>query len=249
MRYWVIIGSGQRAMTKSTIRDRANAGASAAFDFIDRQIAEGHWKSGEQLPTERELVERFGIARNTVRKTLRRLEGQGKITRQVGQGTFVANLEVGTTNITQDDQLGDKIRRASPAEIMDFRLVIEPQAGMLAATYATAGDLKAIKECLHSCDLARDVGEFQDWDGRLHQRIVMSAGNRLLSDIYEAINKARRTAEWGKLKERSLTSERRVLYQEQHRRIVNALGERDPELARTEIREHLLCVRANLGGI
>jgi len=236
-------------VTKSTIRHKANAGAAAAFDFIDQQITQGYWRPGDQLPTERELVERFGIARNTLRKTLRRLEDQQKITRRVGRGTFVAELETAIIPAPEADLLGQRIRRASPAEIMDFRLVIEPQAGVLAATHATAGDLKVIEECLRGCDLSRDISEFQDWDGKLHQRIVMSAGNQLLSDVYEVINKTRRTAEWGKLKERSLTSERRVVYQAQHHRIVAALRERDPELVGTEIREHLLSVRSNLGTI
>ena len=61
-----------------------------AADYIERQIEQGAWKPGDKLPTERALVEQFGIARNTLRKSLDRLEASGKITRHVGRGTFVA---------------------------------------------------------------------------------------------------------------------------------------------------------------
>ncbi len=93
-----------------------------------------------------------------------------------------------------------------------------------------------------------DVPEFEHWDGMLHVAIIGATKNRLLVDIYEAINDVRRQAEWGKLKERTVTVERRTTYQEQHRRIVAALHDRDPEQARAALRDHLVLVRSNLLG-
>lgn len=225
------------------LRARARDRADAALTFLRKQIADGAWQPGEKLPTERELVTRFGIARNTLRKSLRGLEAEGRITRHVGRGTFVA--EPGDA-IRHDDALTHKIHRASPAEVMDLRLMLEPQAGELAAVRATGDDIAAMEECLRGCECAGDVAAFEAWDGRLHQRIVAAARNRLLADIYDVVNGVRRTAEWGKLKERSLTAERRATYQEQHRRIVAALRARDPDLTRDQIRDHLLAVRASL---
>lgn len=225
------------------LRARAHDRAAAALAFLRRQIADGVWPPGEKLPTERELVARFGIARNTLRKCLRELEAEGRITRHVGRGTFVADPAGAARG---EDALTRKIHRASPAEVMDLRLMLEPQSAELAAVRATGDDFVAMEECLVGCEHASGVAEFEEWDGRLHQRLVAAARNQLLADIYEAVGGVRRTAEWGKLKERSLTAERRSTYQEQHRRIVAALRARDPDLARDQVRDHLLAVRASL---
>ncbi|HYZ17578.1 MAG TPA: FCD domain-containing protein [Candidatus Acidoferrum sp.] len=211
--------------------------------FIEERIREGQWPAGHQLPTERELVEHFGIARNTVRKTLRALEERGTIERHVGRGTFVASPRE-----ADEPDLVQRIHRASPAEIMEARLLIEPDVVGLAAARASADDLAAMEECLRRAESAPSVDEFEHWDGRLHETILGAARNGLIADIYAAINSVRRQAEWRKLKERTLTPERRALYEEQHRRIVAALRDRDPEAARRTLRDHLSAVAANLLG-
>jgi len=217
---------------------------SAAARFIERQIDQGVWKPGDKLPTERDLVERFRIARNTLRKSLDKLELSGKIIRHVGRGTFVAEPPNGQSG----DSLVTKILRASPAEIMDVRLMIEPQAAELSTASATTDDFHELDRCLQGGETARDVAEFEDWDGRLHQRIVDAARNQLLSHIYAAINSVRQSDAWGKLKSRSLTSERRSIYTKQHREIVRALRNRDSDLARDTLRAHLLSVKNSFGG-
>lgn len=226
--------------------ERGSGGAAAAR-YIERQIDEGVWRPGEKLPTERELVERFRVARNTLRKSLDRLEISGKIVREVGRGTFVAMPAKAAHG--DPDSLMSRILRASPAEIMDVRLMIEPQAGELSAVRATADDFAAMAASLRGGEAAKGVVEFEEWDGRLHQQIVDAARNQLLSDLYRAINGVRQSAAWGKLKARSLTAERHALYQQQHSAIVAALKNRDPDLARDEIRAHILAVKASFGGL
>jgi len=227
----------------SNIRIKARHGAAAAVAFIEEQIAQGVLKEGDQLPPERELVSRFGVSRNTLRRSLKELENAGKIFRHVGRGTFVRSERI---VVHQNDALTQKIQRSSPLEVMDLRLMLEPQSSELAATRATANDFNVMKECLKGCENAASVAEFEQWDSRLHQAIVSAARNQLLSDLYEAIDGVRRSPEWGKLKERSLTAERRTTYLRQHRAIVDALRERDAERARNETRAHLVAVKNGL---
>jgi GntR family transcriptional regulator, transcriptional repressor for pyruvate dehydrogenase complex len=59
--------------------------------FIIGAIANGSMPAGAQLPTERVLAKRFRVPRSVVRKALLPLEIEGKVTRQVGRGTFVSN--------------------------------------------------------------------------------------------------------------------------------------------------------------
>jgi DNA-binding FadR family transcriptional regulator len=231
----------------SQARNGSSPRASAVLDLIVGNIENGTWKPGERLPTERELEERFGLARNTLRQALHVLQARGLITRHVGRGTFVAHPPADQDRSTADD-LQRRIHGASPAEIMEVRLIIEPQATELAAVRANADDFFFMTRCLRGCEDAADIPTFEHWDGLLHERIVKAARNGLLSDIYEAINQVRRLASWGKLKERSLTPERRTAYEDHHRTIVEALQERDAERASTAVREHLLAVRASLLG-
>jgi DNA-binding FadR family transcriptional regulator len=132
---------------------------------------------------------------------------------------------------------------------MEIRILIEPSVIELAATRATAGDLAEMEEYLRRGEAAETVAEFEHWDGKLHVKILETARNQPLTDIYQAINGARRQAEWGTLKERILTPERRRAAQDQHGRIVAALRQRDAVKARTEMRAHLIHVRDSLLGL
>jgi DNA-binding FadR family transcriptional regulator len=113
---------------------------------------------------------------------------------------------------------------------------------------ATAEDLQRLDDCIWHCEHAGDVPEFEYWDGMLHVAIVSAAKNGMLSALYEAINNLRGQAEWQRLKERSVTPERRSLYRDQHRRVVQCLKDRDAEQAKAELQRHLSQVRTNLFG-
>ena len=243
-------------MDSFNLRDRAAIGTSAVVEFIERCIADGTWGPGAKLPTERELEKRFGISRNTLRKGLRVLEDQGKIIRHVGRGSFVTggNGQVHMDGAAlpgiplKDDSLVRRIHGASPAEVMEVRLMVEPLAAELAAGRANAADLQRMEECLLRAEQARDIPEFEHWDGMLHVTIIAAAKNGLLMDLYDAINDIRNQPEWGKLKARSVTPERRATYEAQHRSIVAALKDRDADQARSELQNHLQLVRSNLLG-
>jgi GntR family transcriptional regulator len=58
-------------------------------ELLTREIAAGHWQSGERLPTEAELARRLGVAVGTLRKALAELQARGVLRRRQGSGTFV----------------------------------------------------------------------------------------------------------------------------------------------------------------
>jgi DNA-binding FadR family transcriptional regulator len=246
-------------METRNIRMRAATGANALVQLIESNIADGSWTAGFRLPPERDLEKQFGVSRNTLRKSLKLLQDKGSIIRHVGRGSFVAEPRQSlspqalspATPVPEPvsaDSLVRRIHGASPAEIMEVRLVVEPAAIELAALRANAGDVRRIRECLAQSEQAADIAEFEHWDGQLHVAIVSASKNSLLMDLYSTMNETRNQPEWLRLKHRSLTPERRRVYQEQHRRIVDALADRDANAARTELREHLLLVRSNLLG-
>ncbi|HUG41654.1 MAG TPA: GntR family transcriptional regulator [Longimicrobiales bacterium] len=60
---------------------------------VEADIASGRWGKGERLPSEAELVERFGVSRITVGRAMRELQREGVVERRAGAGTFVSHAE------------------------------------------------------------------------------------------------------------------------------------------------------------
>src|SRR5205809_727769 len=94
-----------------------------------------------RLPPDRKLAARYGLARNTVRSAMDRIAPE--LIRVVGRGTYVRAKGRGSL-----PGVGSHMGDASPAEVMEVRLIIEPQAAALAAHRANSDDLAEIEETL-----------------------------------------------------------------------------------------------------
>jgi len=217
---------------------RARDGARRIRDTL----LDGSLAPGTRLPTERELVRRFGIPRNAVRRTLAQLEAEGAITRHVGRGTFVA----GTAGA--DAIPAASAAHTSPAELMEARLRLEPALAELIVTNATAADFERMEACLERAEKAATLDEFELWDAALHEALAGATHNRFVARVLDMVTAVRQQSEWGKLKDRIVTPERRLRYQQEHREIVRALKARDAERARAAITDHLQHARRNLFG-
>lgn len=218
----------------------SRAGAARLRHFILQGIEEGSLPPGERLPTEREFVARFTVARSAVRRTLAALEAEGRIARFVGRGTFVVAPP------PAEAAPGDAPLDASPAELMEARLLIEPALAETVVTKATTLDLERMERCLAEAEVAPTIDEFEKHDNALHEAIVAATHNHFLIGIYARVTRLRQNAEWGKLKERSMTAQRRQAYQREHRQIVAALRERDAARARAAMIAHLRHIRRNM---
>ena len=225
------------------IRTQSRHSAQRIREFILKGAADGSLVAGEKLPTERELTQRFGVPRNAVRKTLAQLEAEGSIARYVGRGTFLAAAAgVGSESETAP------AAHISPAELMEARLRIEPAIAGLIVTNATAADFERMEMCLDRAERATTLDEFELWDAALHQAMASASHNRFVIRILDIVTAVRQQSEWGKLKDRIVTPERRLSYQHEHRAIVMALKDRDDLGAKEAIITHLQHARRNLFG-
>ena len=215
-----------------------------SFDLaaeLRRLIDGGEWCARGRLPPERMLAAQFAVARNTVRRALDALEDGGYLTRHVGRGTFIQPRQT-----TLGAQTVLRMREASPQDILETRLIIEPRAAALAASRANAADLAAISKALAESLAATSLSDFEHWDAQLHLAIFLATKNEVLIDYCRAICEARNQPQWVHLKKRSVTAETRAAYDAHHRTIVDALLRRDANAAAQSMREHLRMVEDNI---
>lgn len=214
--------------------------AEALEDALVALIASPSYGPGARLPTERDLAEQFGVSRGTVRTALSRLEGRGQIIRIMGSGTYVAERE-GASRFAEKD-----LRDASPQEIMDARLMIEPSMLPLVVVNASKQDLMKIRDALEHSEAAETHAEFERWDARFHEAIAEATHNRLVMDVFTIVTAARNLTEWGELKRRTSTPERRKAREAEHRQIFEALMARDATAAQQAMTHHLTIINAEL---
>jgi DNA-binding FadR family transcriptional regulator len=103
-------------------------------------------------------------------------------------------------------------------------------------------------DCNHRAEGATTLEEFERWDAALHEAIADAAHNSFIAGVFRLMNEVRSQSEWGMLKRRSATPERRLEYQQEHRALVAALRDRDAERARALCLAHLVHVRVNMLG-
>jgi DNA-binding FadR family transcriptional regulator len=203
------------------------------------------WRAGHRIPTERALSEQFGLSRSTVRRVLLDLKRRRLITQTVGSGTYVSEQV--------REALADLVPvvgalSVSPAELMAARLVLEPALIEMAIGNATATDFARMDECNRQAEAATTLEEFEKWDAALHEAIADAAHNGFITSVFKLMSEVRQQGQWGVLKRRSATPERRVEYQQEHRDLVWALKQRDADQAKKLCLAHLVHVRVNMLG-
>jgi DNA-binding FadR family transcriptional regulator len=219
--------------------------ATTLRDAIQSRLKSGQWPPGHRIPTERELGEQFGVSRTTVRRVLADFKDQKLITPTVGSGTYVSD-DIGT--LLANNAANLHLDAISPAELMEARLVLEPAIVEMVVANATVSDFTRMATCCERAEAAGTLEEFEYWDGMLHEVIAEAAHNGFMLNVFRLMNQVRARAEWGLLKKRSVTPERRLAYEKEHRSIVQAMRERDAQTAKEATRAHLAHVRRNMVG-
>jgi DNA-binding FadR family transcriptional regulator len=218
--------------------------ATTLRDYLLENLRAGRWRAGDRLPPERELGQQFGISRTSVRRVLGEMKALGAISQTVGSGTYVTGEAPAVLDVLRG--AADPVRQTSPAELMEARLALEPAILEMVIGNATASDFAQMDACCDRAEAATTLEEFEYWDGMLHEVIAAAAHNSFVTSVFRLMNEVRNQGEWGVLKKRSVTEARRRQYQEEHRRLVRALRDRDVAQARAEAREHLERVRRNM---
>ena len=204
---------------------------------VKQLIAEGRLKSGDRLPPERELAEKFVVSRTSVREALRALESLGLIEIRPGEGTFVRQVSldalVGPLALVMTSQ------REAIGELFEARRVLEPAIAVLAAGRATPEEIHEMERILE--DQAKEIAAGKTGlaqDAAFHAAIGTAAHNRAITRIAHAIMDLLTQS-----REESLNTPGRPTRSHQdHRRILRAIARRQATAARQAMLDHLVAV-------
>ncbi|WP_055491548.1 FadR/GntR family transcriptional regulator [Streptomyces sp. TP-A0356] len=145
------------------------------------QITSGEWPVGSRIPTEPELVEQLGVARNTVREAVRALAHNGLLDIRQGSGTYV----VATSELA--GVMHRRFADAEPDHIAELRSTLESGAAQLAAERRTERDLKQLDALLARREEAWASGDteaFVTADATFHMAVVAASHNDVMTAMY-----------------------------------------------------------------
>jgi GntR family transcriptional repressor for pyruvate dehydrogenase complex len=216
-------------------------------------IAKGNLKAGDKLPPERELTEKFGVSRASIREAMSALEILGLIESRGSQGNFI---KVDTMDASIDGaSLKELLKNHSPFEVFEARCEIEPVMGALAAERKTGENLERLKKCLIKLNALgrqvesdpKQIDNYMEEDRRFHLIIAQCAHNSVLFIVYSGVNLMLKEKHWKVLKMKTLVKESNIKkFEKEHTEIFNAIRDSDSELARINMREHLQCIKKEM---
>lgn len=204
-------------------------------------IASGDLGDSGRLPAERELTELIGVSRRSLRRALDTLEAEGRVTRQQGRGTFVADARASTNDLVRE-----LAKVTNPVDTLEVRLSIEPPQARLAALRATRCDIDKLFELAEASRTASSPATYEKADAEFHRRIAIAARNPLSIAIFDAILTVASDGGWRHGRETAHCINNQAAYAAAHRKIAEAIAERNPALAEERMREHLAGVQQRL---
>jgi GntR family transcriptional repressor for pyruvate dehydrogenase complex len=194
---------------------------------------------GDRLPSTRELSQRFAVTVPTLREALRRLEVTGAIRMRHGSGIYVgAGLErVVLANPNVGELRGERLM-----QLLETRLLIEPQAAELAARRATPEAVTRMRVVLAEAGrhLRGEDAELHEANMTFHRAAGLAAGNGVLAEVLDSLL-AVHTVEQREILR--LFDDRARDFDE-HTAILEAIERGDAEAAHELMRRHLEDVKS-----
>ncbi len=194
-------------------------------------IDSGAFPPGSRLPAERELAEKFGVSRVSIREAAIALQAQGRIEIRSGSGSYV-----------QDGSklLGRGMPKAGPFELTEARALFEAEAAALAAPMMTDEILEELEGYIRAMigDDPDSGLTHEEADEKFHLTIAQATNNSAI--IYTIENLWRMRGYAAKLQSvyKTVCDKGAETREREHRDILNALKARDANAARTAMRAH-----------
>ena len=212
------------------------------FDQIKVAILEGKLKPGEKLPTEREMMQELGVSRIPIREALKLLANMGFVETRQGGGSYVRSLLA--------DRVWDPLNHiikedtGKVFELLEVRKEIETWSGYYAALRTTDDDVVTlglmVEETKNYCERGKTPPSRLDAD--FHLAIAHASHNTIQEHLTHTIYDVFSDYFNFLIENVCFNQKYQDSIYEQHRKIYDAIGRRDPEMAREAVMEHLAFV-------
>lgn len=219
---------------------------------IRERIVAGHFALGARLPSERELAESFDVSRSSVREALIALEISGYVDVRMGSGVYVcARLPAGEgLRAAEGAQDGAAVEMA-PFELLEARLLLEPECAALAAQHATPEQRTQLARLHQAMERAHSRPDDRKgpvhYDRMFHQAVANACPNAALASACMHLWDLReRSVVYQRLDEHFVTPAIWQLAWNEHVRIVEAICAGDAVRARHAMAYHINAIMARL---
>jgi Transcriptional regulators len=187
---------------------------------------------GGKIPSEDRLGKMFRVGRSTVREAVKSLVSKGVLEIRRGSGTYVLNTSGSGMDPLGLSGIEDKVQLA--LDLLDVRMMLEPEIAERAAFHANAADISALEDLCEVIEEKISRGEtYLHEDTRFHTYIARCSRNKVVEQLIPIIDTAVVMAVH--VTHRQLAEETIIT----HRNIVNAIKEKDIIGARTAMMMHL----------
>ena len=201
-------------------------------------LLDGELKPGDRLPPEKELGDRLGLSRNSLREAVKALELIRVLDVRRGDGTYVTSLEPRLL-LEAMSFVVDLHQDASVLDLFEVRRILEPAAAAIATIKATPGEIATLEGILDEVGDGTSVDDLIANDLRFHEKISNLAGNTYLTSLLNSLSsRTLRARIWRGITEEGSVS--RTLAE--HRAIVDAMAVGDADLVRS-------CATVHISGV
>jgi len=203
------------------------------FNKIKNKIISGEWTPGMKIMSEPQLVKELGISRVSVREAIEKMVALNVLKKKHGGGTFVNELNASVYLNSLIPMI--TLEKSDYIDILQFRLMVEVESTKLCALRCDDLIIKQLEECYEEMVKEReDIDRFTEKDLEFHKIIAIGGGNSLVIRVYEILYDL-------------LSYNQKSLYKtlgpsggiKEHKYILDAIKNRDGELAAIFIRRHI----------
>lgn len=208
------------------------------IDTITALIESGEWELGMKLPNEIDLAASFNVSRNIMRESMKILENFGILESKAGIGTFVSETALSSIH---NMRFFDNLKNNSSIEnILETRLIIEPELAYYATLRSTEEDLTLLKEIFERNEEIHKENQFTKKDDfNFHMFIAKCSQNVILENLlFSMLDHQLRASDYKDFDLHAQTEEVKDSYSH-HREIAMAIINRDPLLASELMYKHL----------
>jgi GntR family transcriptional repressor for pyruvate dehydrogenase complex len=159
---------------------------------VEEAIETGSLCPGERLPSERELMVQFSVSRSTVREALRVLQARGLVRSRPGDPNGAEVLPFSPAALHKSMTTLARVEELSLAELVQFRMVLDASAILLAARLRTEEQLAEMSAAVADMRAAQETGydAFGAADVAFHDAVARASGNKLIqicTDVVRSI--------------------------------------------------------------